>query len=154
MTDSHEILPGSAVTLHLRILLEDGSEVLSTFDEDPVSLVMGDGTLQPGLELALYGLKANDTQTLNLMPDQAYGPRNPALIHHLPRSDFDTDFEPEAGQVIAFQLPDGEETAGIVLDVEEGQVEVDFNHPLAGHEITFSVEILEVGKASGDGDGA
>ena len=153
MNDGNEILPGSAVTLHLRILLEDGSEVLSTFGEEPVSLVMGDGTLQPGLELALYGLKPGDTQTLNLMPDQAYGPRNPALIQHLPRSDFDTDFEPESGQVIAFQLPDGEETAGIVLEVGEGQVEVDFNHPLAGHEITFGVEILDVGKPVTAGDG-
>jgi len=51
---------------------------------------------------------------------------------------------PEAGQLIAFQLPDGEETAGLVLEVADGQVEVDFNHPLAGHEIRFSVEILSV----------
>jgi FKBP-type peptidyl-prolyl cis-trans isomerase SlpA len=153
VSDSNEILPGSAVTLHLRILLEDGSEVLSTFDEEPLSLVMGDGMLQPGLELALYGLKPRDTQTLNLMPDQAYGPRNPALIQQLPRTDFATDFEPERGQVIAFQLPDGEETAGIVLEVDEGRVEVDFNHPLAGHEITFSVEILEVGAPATPGNG-
>jgi FKBP-type peptidyl-prolyl cis-trans isomerase SlpA len=144
MTATAEILPGSTVTLHLRILLEDGSEALSTFGEDPVELVMGDGTLQPGLELALYGLKPGEEQTLKLMPEQAYGLRDPGLIQHLPRTDFGSDFEPETGQIVAFQLPDGDETAGTILDVEEGRVEVDFNHPLAGHAITFSVEILEV----------
>jgi FKBP-type peptidyl-prolyl cis-trans isomerase SlpA len=146
-----EILPGSAVTLHLRILLEDGTEALSTFDEEPVSLVMGDGTLQPGLELALYGLKAGQTQTLNLMPEQAYGLRDPQLVQTLPRSDFGNDFEPQPGQIVAFQLPDGEETAGSVCSADDGQVEVDFNHPLAGHEITFSVEILSVGEADTQG---
>lgn len=148
MPAEQEILPGCPVTLHLRILLEDGSEALSTFDEEPVSLVMGDGTLQPGLELAIYGLRAGDTQTIALMPEQAYGLRDTALIQHMPRTDFDTSFEPARGQVVAFELPDGEETAGVVLGIDEGQVEVDFNHPLAGHEITFSVEIIEVGAPS------
>jgi FKBP-type peptidyl-prolyl cis-trans isomerase SlpA len=141
---SQEILPGCQVTLHLAISLEDGTEAISTFDEDPVDLTMGDGTLQPGLELALYGLCAGDTQTLNLMPEQAYGLRDPELIQYMPRTDFDGDFTPEVGQIIAFALPNGDEAPGTVVDVDEGRVEVDFNHPLAGHEITFRVEILRV----------
>jgi FKBP-type peptidyl-prolyl cis-trans isomerase SlpA len=100
---------------------------------------MGDGTLQPGLELALYGLKAGDRQTLNLMPEQAYGLRDPALIQHMPLTDFDTGFTPEVGQIIAFRLANGDEAPGAILGIEDGQVEVDFNHPLAGHEITFEV---------------
>jgi FKBP-type peptidyl-prolyl cis-trans isomerase SlpA len=144
MSDRPEILPGSQVTLHLAIRLEDGTEALSTFDEDPVELQMGDGTLQPGLELALYGLKAGDTQTLNLMPEQGYGLRDPALIQQMPLSDFDGAFTPEIGQIIAFSLANGEEAPGAIMGVEGGQVEVDFNHPLAGHEITFEVRILQV----------
>jgi len=144
MSTGQEILPGCPVTLHLSISLEDGTEAVSTFGEDPVDLQMGDGTLQPGLELALYGLRAGDTQTLNLLPDQAYGPRDPGLIQYMPMTDFDGEFTPEAGQIIAFALPNEEEAAGMVLGVENGQVEVDFNHPLAGHEITFKVEIISV----------
>jgi FKBP-type peptidyl-prolyl cis-trans isomerase SlpA len=144
MSGPAQIVPGSVVSLHLRIDLEDGTEALSTFDEEPVDLVVGDGTLQPGLELAIYGLSPGDRQTLNLMPEQAYGLRDTSLIHNLPLSDFGDGITPEAGQLIAFQLPGGEETAGLVLDVADGQVEVDFNHPLAGHEIRFSVEILSV----------
>jgi FKBP-type peptidyl-prolyl cis-trans isomerase SlpA len=145
MTEGQEILPGCAVTLHLAIALEDGSVAISTFGEEPVSLTMGDGTLQPGLELALYGLKPGDEQTINLLPEQAYGLRDPTLIQFMPRTDFDASFTPQAGQVIAFALPDGEEAPGIVISVEAGRVEVDFNHPLAGHEITFRAEILSVG---------
>ena len=146
-----EIVPGSAVTLHLSICLEDGTEAISTFDEEPVELQMGDGTLQPGLELAIYGLKAGDTQTLNLLPEQAYGLRDPSLIQYMPLSDFDAGFTPEKGQIIAFALPSGDEAPGSVLGIEGGQVEVDFNHPLAGHEITFRVEILAVSTALSDG---
>ena len=144
MSGSQEILPGGHVILHLSIHLEDGTEALSTFGEEPVELQMGDGTLQPGLELAIYGLKAGDTQTLALMPEQAYGLRDPALIQQMPLSDFDGGFTPEKGQIVAFSLPDGEEAPGMILGVEHGRVEVDFNHPLAGHEITFKVEILDV----------
>ncbi|MCB1802610.1 MAG: FKBP-type peptidyl-prolyl cis-trans isomerase [Gammaproteobacteria bacterium] len=144
MSDPRQIVPGSRVSLHLSIALEDGTEALSTFDEEPVYLTLGDGTLQPGLELAIYGLKPGDRQTLNLMPEQAYGLRDPAMIQSMPLTDFGADVMPEAGQIIAFALPDGEEAAGSVLEVAHGQVEVDFNHPLAGHEITFTVEILSV----------
>lgn len=149
MTDPTQIVPGARVCLHLAINLEDGSEAISTFDEDPVECVMGDGTLQPGLELALYGLSPGDRQRLRLLPEQAYGTRDTGLIRHMPLSDFDAAFTPEVGQVVAFALPNGEEAAGTVLAVEQGQVEVDFNHPLAGHEIEFVVEILEVSPPEG-----
>jgi FKBP-type peptidyl-prolyl cis-trans isomerase SlpA len=150
MSADQEIFPGCPVTLHLSIALEDGTEAVSTFGEEPVDLQMGDGTLQPGLELALYGLKAGDTQTLKLLPDQAYGPRDPGLIQYMPMSDFDGEFTPETGQIIAFALPNGEEAAGTILGVENGQVEVDFNHPLAGHEIAFQVEIISVSPPARD----
>jgi FKBP-type peptidyl-prolyl cis-trans isomerase SlpA len=110
---------------------------------------MGDGTLQPGLELALYGLSAGEQQRLRLLPEQAFGLRDTGLIRHMPLSDFEAAFTPEVGQVIAFSLPNGEEAAGTVLAVEQGQVEMDFNHPLAGHEIEFVVEILEVSPPAG-----
>ncbi|MDJ0738165.1 MAG: FKBP-type peptidyl-prolyl cis-trans isomerase [Gammaproteobacteria bacterium] len=144
MSEAPQILPGSRVTLHLSIRLEDGTEALSTFDEEPVTLTLGDGTLQPGLELAIYGLSAGDRQTLNLLPEQAYGLRDPALIQQMPMTDFGGEFVPEVGQIIAFAMPNDEEAAGTVLSVDEGQVEVDFNHPLAGHQIAFTVEILTV----------
>jgi len=139
-----QILPGSAVVLHLSIALEDGTEAISTFGEEPVSVTIGDGTLQPGLELALYGLRAGDTQTINLLAEQAFGLRDTNLIQYMPMTEFEAAFTPEVGQIVAFSLPNGEEAPGMVIAVDEGRVEVDFNHPLAGHEITFKVEIISV----------
>ena len=139
-----EIFPGCDVTLHLAIALEDGTEAISTFGEEPLSCTLGDGTLQPGLELALYGLRAGDTQTISLLPEQAYGLGDPALIKYMPMTDFDGAFTPEIGQIIAFTLPDGDEAPGSVIGLDDGRIEIDFNHPLAGHEITLRVEILSV----------
>jgi FKBP-type peptidyl-prolyl cis-trans isomerase SlpA len=144
VSDHQEILPGSPVILHLSIRLEDGTEAVSTFGEEPVALTMGDGTLQPGLELALYGLRPGATQTLKLLPGQAYGPRDPDLIQFMPMTEFDGTFTPETGQIVAFAMPDGDEVPGMIRSVDGGRIEVDFNHPLAGHEITFEVEILGV----------
>lgn len=139
-----EIVPGSQVTLHFSLALTDGTVAISTFGEEPLSFTMGDHTFRPGLELALYGLRAGATQTLQLTPEQAYGLRDRQLIQAMARGDFAADMQPEAGQIIAFTLPDGEETAGLILAIEGDAVSVDFNHPLAGQEVVFTVEIIAV----------
>lgn len=138
-----ELMPGSTITLHFSLALADGTEAFNTGDE-PLSCTLGDGTLLPGLELALYGLKAGDEQTLTLTPQQAWGDRNPELIKELPRTDFPADTALEAGQVLAFSLPKGEETTGSVLGLKDEQVLVDFNHPLCGQEVVFQAHVLEV----------
>jgi FKBP-type peptidyl-prolyl cis-trans isomerase SlpA len=139
-----EIAPGSEVTLHLSLSTTDGFEALSTFGEEPETLVMGDGTLSEGLELALFGLKAGDAQTLTLTADQAFGQWDKNNIHRLPRHDFVSDEELEPGLVIGFSSGEGEELAGTILEVDQQAVTVDFNHPLAGREVIFRVEILDV----------
>lgn len=145
MTESiQEIVPGSRVTLHLRISLTDGTEALSTFDDEPLTIVMGDGQLQPGLELALYGLKPGDTERLTLDAEQAYGLHDEQLVHVIPKADFPAELQPEPNQVISFSVPNGEDTPGTILAVEGDEVTVDFNHPLAGHDIRFDAEILSV----------
>ncbi|UCC57565.1 MAG: FKBP-type peptidyl-prolyl cis-trans isomerase [Gammaproteobacteria bacterium] len=135
---------GSTVTLHLRLSLEDGTVAEETFSGEPHTFRMGDGSLLHGLELGLYGLKPGDTQRLELYPEQAYGLRDPANIRRLPRERFADDMEPEPGMIIGFETPDGEEIPGSILSVSDDSVEVDFNHPLAGHTITFDVEIVDV----------
>lgn len=135
---------GSTVTLHLRLSLEDGTVAEETFSGEPHTFRMGDGSLLHGLELGLYGLKPGDTQRLELYPEQAYGLRDPANIQRLPHERFADDMEPEPGMIIGFETPDGEEIPGSILSVSDDSVEVDFNHPLAGHTITFDVEIVDV----------
>lgn len=138
-----EIVPGSVVTLHFSLSLPDGTEAISTFDEEPLRFAMGDKTFQPAMELALYGLKAGDEQTLILTPEQAYGEPEPGLVHRLPRSDF-ADMMPEAGQIMSFAMGEAGETMGVIREIQDNEVVVDFNHPLAGHEVVFRVQILSV----------
>ena len=144
------IAMGSRVTLHYAIRLADGTPVDSSFDAEPLSLTLGDGSLDRGLELALLGLRPGERQTLTLMPGQAFGLPDPAAVNHVPLEAFPPDLQPEAGQVIGFTTPDGLEVAGTVVAVGDEDVEVDFNHPLAGREIVFEVEILAVEDPAAD----
>ena len=137
-------MPGSSVTLHLSIAMIDGTEVISTFGGEPSELIVGDGSLSEGLELALYGLKAGEKQTLKLNSNQAFGSRDETRIHKLQKSAFNSGLKLKPGLVIAFEGPAGEELAGTVLEIGEQNVTVDFNHPLAGRELVFKVEILQV----------
>lgn len=140
----NEIVPGSRVTLHLSLTFTDGTEALSTFGDEPETLVLGDGTLTPGLELALYGLKAGDKQTLTLTAEQGFGFRDEEKIHQMQRNRFPPEMELAKGQVIGFTTPEGAEIPGTVFELGEDEVTIDFNHPLAGREVVFRVQILEV----------
>ena len=145
ITDAPEtIQPGSEVVMHFSITLEDGTVADSTEGEEPLQFVMGDQTLIEGLELALYGLKVGDKQSLTIDPENAYGFPDPENIHVMQRDEFPEDMEIKKGVIIAFAMPDEDEYPGTITEADEKQVTVDFNHPIAGHEITFNVEILEI----------
>ncbi len=147
-THKPEIKHQSHVCMHFSLMLEDGTQAISTFDEEPMEFQMGDDTMQPGLELGLFGLRAGDTQILTLTPDQAYGWHDEQMVHQMPLSNFDGKIKPEPGQVIAFTTAEGEEAPGTVVAVETDQVKVDFNHPLAGHSLVYEVRILAVTDAA------
>ncbi len=144
MTDAVAIYHGSGVSMHFTISLEDGTVAETTEGDDPLHFVMGDETLAEGLELALFGLKAGDKQSLKIGPETAYGYPDPENIQSMDRTDFPEDMKLERGVIVSFALPDGEEYPGMITDVNDKQVTVDFNHPLSGHEILFDVEVLEV----------
>ena len=136
--------PGSEVLMHFTLSLADGTVADSTRDAEPLRFVMGDGTLIEGLELVLYGLKAGDRQCLSIEPRDAFGFPNEENIHTMPRSEFPADMQLEPGLIVGFTTPSGEEVPGAIQEIKGDEVVVDFNHPLAGHEVIFDVEILEV----------
>ena len=138
------IQPGSEVVMHFSITLKDGTVADSTEGEEPLQFVMGDQTLIEGLELALYGLKVGDKQSLTIDPENAYGFPDPENVHVMQRDEFPEDMEIKKGVIVGFATPSGDEFPGTVTEIGETEVTVDFNHPIAGHEITFDVEILEI----------
>ncbi|MGW8229109.1 MAG: FKBP-type peptidyl-prolyl cis-trans isomerase [Gammaproteobacteria bacterium] len=136
--------PGSEVLMHFTLSLADGTVADSTRDGEPLRFVMGDGTLIEGLELVLYGLKVGDRQCLSIGPRDAFGFPDEENIHTMPRDEFPTEMQLEPGMIIGFNTPSGEEVPGAIQEMKGDEVVVDFNHPLAGHEVIFEVEILEV----------
>ena len=137
----------SLLLMHYSIALTNGTEIESSFDDDPVEVSMGSGVLTEGMELALYGLETGARQTLTLTPEQGFGLRDESNIHMMPVSDFPDDLKPESGLVFEFETTEGEDILGTVLAVKEGMAEVDFNHPLAGQPLVFTVEILDINNA-------
>ncbi|HKJ07803.1 MAG TPA: FKBP-type peptidyl-prolyl cis-trans isomerase [Gammaproteobacteria bacterium] len=152
MAEAAQIQAGSRVTMHFSIALEDGMVAEDSAGGEPLTFVMGDGTVVEGLELALYGLRAGDTQSLRLEPEQTFGYRDPDNVHTLPRSDFPVEMNLEPGTIIGFTTPGGDEVPGAVQAVQGDEVKVDFNHPLAGHTLTFEVRILAVEPPGADDD--
>jgi len=145
MSDELTVQPGSEVTLHCSITLEDGTVAESTFGEEPISITMGDeSVLINGLQMALYGLKVGDRESILVDPDNAFGMPDDEAIQEMPLTDFPEDMTLEEGQIISFSTPDGDEIPGAVKKVGETSVTMDFNHPLAGHELKFEAEILGI----------
>ena len=139
-----KIQPDSHVSLFFNLSLADGTLVDGTEEDKPMTFTLGDGTMIEGLELALLGLNAGDKQTLSIPPETGFGFPDPQAIQWMPLTDFPKELKPAAGQIINFTLPNGEEVPGAILELENKRVKVDFNHPLAGLEVIFAVEILEV----------
>jgi len=130
--------------MHFSLKLADGMLVDSSFEERPHTFIVGDGSVDSGLELALIGLRPNETQTLTLAPGQAFGQRDESAVKWLSKTDFPPHMQLEPGQIIGFTAPGNEALAGAVLEIDRGRVKVDFNHPLAERELIFEVHILAV----------
>lgn len=142
MADS--IGENSKVTLHFALALENGDLIDSTFDNDPAVFTMGDGSLLPGFEKCLQGLQVGDKQAFVIPQQDGFGARNPQNIQTMKRSGFADDMELAEGLIVSFADSSGGELPGVIASFDDEQVVVDFNHPLAGRDVTFTVEIVDV----------
>lgn len=136
--------PGCEVTMNFNLQLRDGTIADASEPDAPLTFTMGDGSLIQGLELALFGLKVGERQTLEIAPQDAFGFVDETNIHMMPREEFDPSLPLEPGTILGFSTPNGTEVPGTILGLEENMVKVDFNHPLAGMPVIFSVEILAI----------
>lgn len=143
----YRIDEGMEVTLHFTLKLEDGAVVDSTKEKAPATFQLGDGNLPPGFEAPLKGLTDGDTGSFEIAPEHAFGQHNPQNIQRLKREDFG-DEALEVGTVMSFADPSGGELPGVISAIDGDQVDVDFNHPLAGRTLTFEVEVISVKPAT------
>lgn len=136
------------VTLHFSLTLEDGAVVDSNFESKPATFVVGDGKLLPGFEQAIFGLVVGDKKAMQIPPEQGFGQPNPNNIQEVKRKTFAEGMELAQGLVVSFADANGGEMPGVIAEIGEEIVKVDFNHPLAGREITFEVEIIAIKPAT------
>ncbi|ARU30828.1 hypothetical protein CAP31_03480 [Sulfuriferula sp. AH1] len=141
------VQPGDTLTLHFAIRIHGGDNIDSSFDDAPITLTLGDGTLEPALENWLLDLPVNSRQVFILEPQQAFGMHDPLLVQDVPIDEFH-DEPPVMDSMIEFELPDGSHLSGRVAEIRPHDVSIDFNHLLAGQTVEFEVEIITIHRPS------
>ena len=149
--ESSALKPGCRVTIKYTLALENGTVVETTDGTDPLHFTLGDGTLIAGLEAVVATMQPGERQCVSLDPLEAFGYADETAVHIMPRAEFPGDIPLEPGLIIGFTTPSGEEIPGKIMEILDETVVVDFNHPLAGHTITFDVELVSVDGPGEDG---
>ncbi|MBR9726691.1 FKBP-type peptidyl-prolyl cis-trans isomerase [Shewanella intestini] len=135
----------NAIVCHMNIKLEDGSTADSTqASGKPAKLILGDQSLSPAFEAEIKQLNVGEKHTFTLEAVDAFGESNPDSIHYLDKTRFPADMTLEEGVIVSFAGPHDSEIAGIIRNVAGDSVTVDLNHPLAGHAITFELDVVDV----------
>jgi FKBP-type peptidyl-prolyl cis-trans isomerase SlpA len=143
-----DIGPNCKVELHFSLKLADTGELVdSTFEKKPAELVIGDGNLPAAFEAVIHGMKAGERKIERIEPKDSFGQHNPSNVQKIPKDQFDPSVELSEGLVVSFQDKAKSELPGVVAAIDDKMVTVDFNHPLAGRELEFEVEILSVAPA-------
>ena len=139
-----EAKPGTTVSIHYTGTLEDGSTFDSSEGRDPLTFEMGAGQIIPGLEAALSGMSEGEAKTVTIPAAEAYGDHNPEAIQQVPREAVPDHIPLDLGTQLQVQTQDGRALPVVVTEVTEQQVTLDANHPLAGKDLTFAVEVVSV----------
>lgn len=139
---------GDTVQIHYTGTLQDGTTFDSSQGREPLAFEVGSGQIIAGLDKALPGMAVGDTKKVDVPCDEAYGQPNPDMRHAVPREGIPDDIPLEVGGRLQMQTQDGQVVPVTVIDVNEEQVTLDANHPLAGQDLTFEIEVVGVDKAA------
>jgi len=136
---------GATVVIRYRLTLPEGVEGDATGENEDLTFVFGDGTLVSALEERLRGLSVGESARFEIpATEMVFGFPDDEKIQTLPRSDFEEQVDLVRNSLVSFDLPNGDEVLGIIQDVNDNEVVVDFNHPLIGRDFIFEVELVSV----------
>lgn len=134
---------GDTVKVHYTGRVND-SVFDSSRDGDPLEFTIGDAEIIPGFEEAVKGMEPGDTKTVDVDPDDAYGPHQDELVLTIDRGELPDEAEPETGQFLELRQQDGSVVPAKITSVTLSEVTVDANHPLAGKELSFDIELVDI----------
>jgi len=132
------------VSVHYKGTLNNGEVFDSSEGRMPLEILMGGGQMIKGFENSLMGMALNEKKTFTLAPEDAYGLREENLLHNFPLSKVPPGVIPEVGQVIGLQMPDGRQVPAQIIRIDNENVVLDLNHPLAGQALTFDIEVVGI----------
>ena len=135
---------GDTVKIHYTGTLEDGTTFDTSVGNEALEVTLGTGQLIIGFEEAVYGLKVGESKTVTIPAEEAYGLHRDDLVIVLEKKELPTDLEPKVNQQFKIMLTDGSTMDVIVTNVSETMITVDANHPLAGKDLTFEIELVGI----------
>ena len=135
---------GDTVKIHYTGTLDNGTQFDSSVDRDPLEFQLGDGQVLPGVEKAVEGMSVGDSKNVRIEADEAYGPRYDELIQVISRRDLPDSLSLQEGMALQAKSSDGKTTRFTVTAVTDETVTVDGNHPLAGHALSFAIELVKI----------
>jgi len=135
---------GDTVKVHYTGKLEDGTVFDTSTDSDPLQFTIGEGQIIPGFEQAVVRMNPGESKTIKVPVDEAYGPHREEMVLVVNRNQLPADLIPEIGQQLQSRQPDGQTIVVTVTDISESSVTVDANHPLAGKDLTFDIQLIEI----------
>jgi len=135
---------GDTVRVHYTGKLEDGTVFDSSLEREPLAFQLGAGQIIPGFEKAVEGMTPGEKTTTVIPAAEAYGTRSEEALVTVPRSDLPPEIEPQVGQRLQMQQEGNAPLTVEIIQVDEHQVTLDANHPLAGKDLSFDIELVAV----------
>lgn len=143
-----QVKNGDTVSIHYTGTLNDGTTFDSSEGREPLAFQVGSGQIIPGLDAALPGMKVGDRKTVNVPCDEAYGPVNPEMRQDVPRGNIPADVPVEIGTRLQMQTQGGQVIPVVVVGLTEETITLDANHPLAGQDLNFAIELVSIDVAA------
>jgi FKBP-type peptidyl-prolyl cis-trans isomerase SlpA len=132
------------IKVHYTGKLNDGRVFDSSVEREPLEFTLGQGQLIPGFEKGVIDMAVNEKKTVHIPFAEAYGERREEMMQEVPKNQLPPEIKPEVGMGLVSQTPDGNEMRLTVAEVKDESIVVDANHPLAGQDLTFEIEVLEI----------
>ncbi|MDC6351494.1 peptidylprolyl isomerase [Zeaxanthinibacter sp. PT1] len=139
-----KVKENDTVLVHYTGKLENGQVFDSSEGRDPLEIQLGQGMLIPGFEEGLIDMEVKEKKTVTVPQDKAYGDVRKELFQEVPKSELPQEIEPEVGMGLMAQNPDGSQRQLRVAEVHDEHIVIDANHPLAGHDLVFDLEVVEI----------
>lgn len=135
---------GDTVRVHYTGKLSDGTVFDTSRNRHPLEFTLGQSEVIAGFEKAVLGLSPGETVSVTVSPEEGYGPHRPGLVIEVEEGRFPTETKPEVGQEWMMRQTDGGNINVRITKIEGGNVTLDANHPLAGEDLHFDIELVEI----------